>query len=85
MSERDTPPAFARSGESDPRGKLDERIDIPVPASVKDDAAFVARAAGFKSTSEWARNLIYRDLYGTVDHVQTIVRAAAGGDGMKRG
>lgn len=79
------PPAFARSGESDPRGKLTERIDIPVPADMRDDAAFVARAAGFKTTSEWARNLIYRELYGAVDHVQTIVRSAAGGDVRNRG
>lgn len=76
-------PAFARSGESDPRGKLDERIDTPVPASVKDDASFVARAEGYGSTSEWVRNLIYRELYGRVSHIQTLVRGAAGGDGTK--
>jgi hypothetical protein len=73
--------AFARPAESDPRGKLDERIDTPVPTAVKDDAAFVARAEGYSSTSEWVRNLIYRELYGRVNHIQTIVRGAAAGDG----
>lgn len=78
-------PAFARSAESDPRGKLDERIDVPVPSQVKDDASFVARAEGFSSTSEWMRNLLYRELYGRVSHIQTIVRGAAGGDGRNGG
>jgi hypothetical protein len=44
----------------------DERIDVPVPASVKEDAAFVARSKGFKAggTAAWVRSLIYRELYG---------------------
>ena len=68
-------PAFARSAEADPRGKVTEaRLDCNVPESVKDDAAFVARASGFKTTSEWMRSILYRELYGSVEHIQSLVR-----------
>ena len=74
-------PAFSRSGESDPHGKLDARLDFNVPESVKDDAAFVARASGFKTTGEWLRHITYRELYGRVDMIQKVVHAEAGGNG----
>lgn len=84
MAHRDDTPAFARSGESDPRGKLDERIDIPVPAELKEDAAFVARASGM-TLSEWGRSILVRELYGSVKHIQTIVQRHNVGDGTKGG
>lgn len=77
-----TTSAFSRSAESDPRGKCVERIDIPVPESVKEDAVFVARANG-KTVSEWARGVITKELYGAVDHIQKIMQDAPLDDGTK--
>lgn len=84
MAGRNFPPAFARRGESDPRGKCDERIDIPVPESVKDDAIFIARAHG-KTVSEWVRDVLYRELYGQVAHIQMLVQTGPEVHGSNRG
>lgn len=73
-------PAFSRASD-DQNGKCDVRIDTPIPESVKEDAAFVARAQGFNSTSAWVRYLIERELYGAVAHIQSVVRGSARGDG----
>lgn len=73
-----TGPSFSRD---DPNGKCDVRIDTPVPESVKEDAAFVARAQGFGSTSAWVRYLIERELYGSVQHIQSVVRGSSNVNG----
>lgn len=78
-------PALARSPDPDPMGKLDERIDVNVPAEMKDDAAFVARATGFKTTAHWVRFLIRRELYGRVSMIQMVVEAGESGNGGNLG
>lgn len=80
-----TDPTFARSSESDPLGKCDVRMDTLVPEKVKDDAAFVARAQGFRSTSEWVRSIIERELYGSVEHIQSVVRGIGSVKGRNGG
>ena len=77
--------AFSRSAESDPLGKLDARLDVNVPEQVKDDAAFVARASGFKTTGEWVRFIVCRELYGRMDMIQKVVHADVGGNGRNQG
>lgn len=61
--------------------KLDDRLDVPINAEVKADAAFYARAKNFKSAAEWVRYLIARELYGGLNHIQTVLRAATNDDG----
>ncbi len=77
--------SLSRSAHSDPRGKITERIDCPVPLSVKEDATFVARARGFTTTAEWVRSVIYRELYGSVSQIQSVVRGEGPGDGGNQG
>lgn len=60
--------------------KCDERIDTPIESEVKDDAAFAARAAGFKSASQWVRWLIHRELYGTINHIQSVLHTKGMGN-----
>lgn len=78
-------PAFARSGDTDPLGELGVRIDCNVPEQMKDDAAFVARASGFKNTSEWLRDILHRELYGRVETVQRLVRGNGNVNRMNKG
>jgi hypothetical protein len=65
----------------------DERIDVPVPAQWKSDAAFVARALGFKSggVAAYVRSLIARDLYGSLKKAEILVDKAATMNGRNGG
>lgn len=65
--------------------KCTERIDTPIEAEIKEDAAFAARAAGYKSTSEWVRWLIHRELYGTISHIHSVLHRGGFGDGKGMG
>lgn len=56
--------------------KLCVRIDVPIAESVKDDATFAARAYGFKSSADWVRWLIERELYGSLVHIERLVHSS---------
>lgn len=73
---------FSRSAEGEVE-KCSERLDIPVPPELKEDAAFVARASGYSSTSEWARMVLAERLYGSVHRIQSLVRGGGNGNGNK--
>lgn len=69
----------------EPDAKLDVRLDVNVPEQMKDDAAFVARARGFRNTGEWVRSVLIRELYGSLESIQRLVEQRTGVDGRNRG
>lgn len=65
---------FSRSGEADPRGKRDIPLETNVTSATAEDFSVAARLCGFSSKAEYLRYLVERELYGTMDHVQRVVR-----------
>lgn len=65
----------------------DDRIDVPINAAVKADAAFVARVTGFgpSGTAGYVRSLIYKDLYGSLKRAEMLVDQLAQSNGRKTG
>lgn len=66
----------ARSGDSDSRGKLTDRVETAVPGTVKSDMSVYWRLLGFLSEAEYVRSLIYKDLYGNFSEVQSVAQRA---------
>lgn len=67
-------PSFARSAESDPRGKRDVPLETSVTAETAEDFGFLSRATGFQSKAEFLRYLVERELYGTLKQAERVVR-----------
>lgn len=61
----------SRSGRSNPGGKCVDRIDVPVPATVKADLAAVAHLMGVSAT-ELARQVIEDWLYGRIHRMRSV-------------
>lgn len=54
---------LSRSGRSNPDGKMDERMDVPMTTKMREDIAFAARCAK-KTNAEYIRESISLRLYG---------------------
>lgn len=77
-------PLHSRSAESGGNGKCDDRLDTPLPGSVKTEFAAVALVMGYGSAAELNRSIIEDFLYGRLHRIR--VAAARGGvDGRKPG
>lgn len=67
--ERDSIPAFSRSGNSNPFGKCTEEVKALLPSEAKEQLTALAVIAG-QSTSEYVRDLLLEHLYGKLRMVR---------------
>ncbi len=65
---------YSRPSCSGGNGKCDERLDTPLPGSVKTDFAAVALILGYGSAAELNRRLIEDFLYGKLVAVRMAAR-----------
>jgi hypothetical protein len=63
MNEADEPSALARSGQSDPAGKLNARIDVPFSEETEAEIIAMATLSGI-SKAEWVRRTCESALHG---------------------
>lgn len=61
---------MARPSTHDPLGKLTERLDVPVPAELKERVSALAIVHGYGSASEYVRELLTRHVFGELHMVQ---------------
>lgn len=65
------------------RVTLDDRLDVPMSSELKERLAAIAVVHGFRSTSEYVRDLLGRVVYGELSMIQRYRRHpsdAMGGD-----
>jgi hypothetical protein len=76
---------LSRSGVSHPLGKCEDRLDIPVPAALKEKISAVAVLYG-KGAAEWARDALEKLVEGELAFMRRRVNGeAVPGDGRKEG
>jgi hypothetical protein len=61
---------MARPTISSSLGKSDERIDVPVPAELKERISALAIVHGYGSSAEYVRELLLRHVFGELHMVQ---------------
>jgi hypothetical protein len=66
------PDDMTRPSNSSPLGKCDDRLDVPMPARMKEQLAALAIAAGYGSTGEYVREHLAAHLYGHVASLQAL-------------
>lgn len=59
----EVPVRFARSGSTDPFGKLDSEVKVALPEDVRDKVAALAAMAGMP-VSEYVRGVVYGHVFG---------------------
>jgi hypothetical protein len=82
-----SPDDMSRPPVSNPLGKCDDRLDVPLPAQVKEHLAALAIASGYGSTGEYVREILAQHLYGHVASMQAAyarIRPQAMGAGVGR-
>lgn len=70
-------PFASRPPTSSPLGKCDVRLETLVPEQAAEDAIVAARLSGYRSKSEWLRDLILNELYG---RLRMLPQARGGGE-----
>lgn len=84
MSDTEEPSALARSGHTDPAGKLTARIDVPVSEDTEAEIIAMATLAGI-SKAEWVRRVIEVSLHGELGMARRMQQRGQAGNRINMG
>jgi hypothetical protein len=82
----DERPLAHRAASSNPWGKCEDRLDVPMPTAFLDDARVIARLNG-KSAAEWARDVLCKEIVGELTYrgIPSLPGRGGPNDGTNRG
>lgn len=80
-----TRPLASRPSSPDPLGPCDTKLETLVPELAAEDVIVMARLEGYRTKSEWLRDLILDRLYGRMNRLQMMARSMNGGNPSNSG